>query len=287
MERIEHLLTSHPWIATLADKGLRVLVIIAIVIVCAKLIHIVCERILVVARDASSVKNGRAAEREKRVNTVTKLVDTSLRVILFGAALLMVLREFGVDITPLLTGAGIAGVALGFGSQSLVKDMIAGFFILIENQIRIGDVVKFNNLLSGTVERMELRVTAIRDGDGTLHILPNGEIKSVSNMTYEFSQAVVELPLPYSVDLKKLAEVVAPVVEALDQDPKWKMSLRSKPEFLGVSKFEPAHMVALIVAKTEPHARWAVDRELRRRIKIALDEAGIDLPRTSQQSENR
>ena len=277
MERIEHLLTGHPWIASLADKGLRVIVIIAIVIACAKLIHVICERILTVARNASNNGSGRTAEREKRVTTVVNLVDTSLRVILFGAALLMVLREFGVDITPLLTGAGIAGVALGFGSQSLVKDVIAGFFILIENQIRIGDVVKFNNLLSGTVERMELRVTAIRDGDGTLHMLPNGEIKSVSNMTYEFSQAVVELPLPYSVDLKKLAQVLTPIVSDLDQDPKWKMQLRGKPEFLGISKFEHTHMTALITVKTDPHSRWTVDREIRRRVKIALDDARIEL----------
>lgn len=275
MERLEEFLEKHHWITAIADRALRVLVIIAVVIICAKLIHVICERILKTARDSSSATNGRKAEREKRLATVIKLVDTSLRVILFGAAVMMVLREFGVDITPLLTGAGIAGVALGFGAQSLVKDMIAGFFLLVEDQIRIGDVVKVNNLLSGTVERMELRVTAVRDGDGTLHIVPNGEIKSVSNMTYQFSKALVELPLPYSVDLRKLALVVQPALDGLECDPKWRPMLRSKPEFLGISKFEHTHMTALIVATTEPHARWSVDREIRRRLKNVLDEARL------------
>lgn len=252
--------------------------IIAVVVLCAKLIHVICERILALARKTShQSSNGLAAEREKRLATVVRLLDTTLRVLLFGAALLMVLRELGVDITPLLTGAGIAGVALGFGSQSLVKDMISGVFLLVEDQIRIGDVIKVNNTLSGTVERMELRVTAIRDGDGTLHIVPNGEIKSVSNMTYEFSQAVVELPVPYATDIKKLADVLSPVVESLENEAEWKTLLRAKPQFLGISKFEPSYMTALIVAKTEAHGRWVVDRELRRRVKTALDSAGITL----------
>lgn len=278
MEQIEHLFARHPWIAIIADRAFRVLVIIAVVVVCAKLIHLICGRILVIAGKAKHQTNGRAAEREKRVATVVKLVDTTLRVILFGAALLMVLREFGIDITPLLTGAGIAGVALGFGAQSLVRDMISGFFLLIEDQIRVGDVIKVNNGLSGSVERMELRVTAIRDGDGTLHIIPNGEIKSVSNMTYEFSQAVVEIPVPYNTDIKKLYAALSEVAGTFDLDPKWKPELRSKPEFLGVTKFLDHHMAVVLTVKTEPHSRWSVDRELRRRAKEALDEAGVALP---------
>lgn len=276
MEDIESFFARHPWVASFADKALRVLVIIAVVLVCAKLIHVICTRILTRARKAHG--NSRAAEREKRLATVVQLVDTSLRVILFGAALLMVLREFGVDITPLLTGAGIAGVALGFGSQSLVKDMIAGFFLLIEDQIRVGDVIKINNALSGSVERMELRVTAIRDGDGTLHIVPNGEIKSVSNMTYDFSQSVVDLPIPYSADLKKVYVALTKVAQDLELDPKWKTELRSRPEFLGVTKFERDFMTVVLTAKTEPHSRWSVEREVRRRVVEALAQIGIGLP---------
>ncbi|MEW6058249.1 MAG: mechanosensitive ion channel family protein [Bdellovibrionota bacterium] len=275
MEQISTLLTRYPWLNTLIDRGLRVILIIAVVLVCAKLIHLISLQILAFAKKAHR-ENGHGREREKRIETVVKLVDTSLRVILFGAAILMGLRELGLDITPLLTGAGIAGVALGFGAQSLVKDTIAGFFLLVEDQIRIGDVIKLNNLLSGTVERMELRVIAIRDGDGTLHIVPNGEIKSVSNMTYDFACAVVDLPFTYQVDLKRLSEVLEKVACEFEEDPKWKMQLRSRVEVLGVTKFEHTHMTVEISAKTEPHSKWSVARELRKRVKFALDEAGVE-----------
>lgn len=273
MEQVNNLLLKYPWTASLG----HVLAIIAIVVVCAKLIHAICVRILGAAHK-TDLSDGNAREREKRLSTVIKLVDTTLRVMLYGAALLMVLRELGLDITPLLTGAGIAGVALGFGAQSLVKDVISGFFILIENQIRVGDVIRINNGLSGSVEKIELRVTAIRDGDGTLHIIPNGEIKSVSNMTYEFAQAVVDVHLVYQVDLKKTFDTLASVASEFENDPKWKKQLRNRPEFLGITKFDPSYMTLQLVVETEPHSRWSVSRELRRRIKLALDHEGIKLP---------
>ena len=266
MEAIQHSLVD-----VLAAKGLRIVVILAVVLVCAKLIHAISKGIL--------KRAGATGEREKRVATVVKLVDTSLRVMLFGAALLMALREVGLDITPLLTGAGIAGIAVGLGAQTLVKDVIAGFFILIENQIRVGDVIKVSNGLSGTVERMELRVTAIRDGDGTLHVIPNGEIKSVSNMTHDFGNAVVDVYIPYQADLKKASAALAKIADEFDGDPKWKMHLSGKPEFLGLTKLEATCMNLQIVVKTPPHSRWTVARELRARAVLALATEGVELPK--------
>jgi len=216
-------------------------------------------------------------EREKRLATLIKLLDTSLRVILFGAAFMMVLREFGLDITPLLTGAGIAGVALGFGAQSLVKDVISGFFILLEDQIRVGDVIKINNTLAGSVERMELRVTAIRGGDGTLHIIPNGEIKSVSNMTFEFGQALVDIPVNYSEDVNKCHEVFSAVAKEFSKEHEWHPQLKGDAEYIGITKFESNGMMLQIVAKTGPRSRWSIERELRHRVKLAADAAGISL----------
>jgi small conductance mechanosensitive channel len=259
------------------DRSLRVLLIIAIVLACAKLIGLVCRQILKAANGSKQGSPSHAHEREKRLSTVVGLIQTTLKVLLYGTALLMILREIGLDITPLLTGAGIAGVAVGFGAQSLVKDVISGFFILLEDQIRVGDVIKINAGLAGSVERMELRVTAIRDGDGTLHIIPNGEIKSVSNMTYEFAQAVVDVPLPYETDLKKLWPVLEKVASEFELDPKWKERLSGRPEFVGITKFDATFMVLQIAVKTEPHGRWAVAGELRRRVKLALDGAGIVL----------
>lgn len=277
MDHVSNLFSRYPWAEVLIARCLKVLLIVAIVVACAKLIQLVCNRILIVARKVNGELDSHGREREKRLQTVVSLSETTLRVMFFGAALLMVFREFGLDITPLLTGAGIAGVAVGFGAQSLVKDVISGFFMLIEDQIRIGDVIKINSTLSGSVERMELRVTAIRDGDGTLHVIPNGEIKTVSNMTYEFGQAVVDVPVPYQTDLKRLSATLVGVAHAFEEDPKWKSELRSRPEFLGVIKFEPDHMVVELVAKTEPHSRWSVSRELRYRVKLALDRDGFQL----------
>ncbi len=279
MDHLTTLFSRYPWLELLIERSTKVVLIIAVVFGCAKLIHVLSKRILASAHKAKQGTHKNAYEREKRLATVVKLIDTTLRVMLFAFGFLMLLRELGLDITPFLTGAGIAGVALGFGSQSLVKDVISGFFLLVEDQIRVGDVIKINSGLAGSVERMELRVTAIRDGDGTLHIIPNGEIKSVSNMTYEFANAVVDLPVPYQVDLKQLVKVLSEVARELENDPKLKDELRSRPEFLGIVKFEADHMLVEISVRTEPHSRWAVAREIRSRMMLALDAAGIGLPR--------
>lgn len=279
MQNMKSFFHFETWIELLIERSLKVLVIIAGVFVCAKLIHVICMRILDVAHENKDGSDSFKSERDKRLATVVKLVDTTLRVGLFSTATLMALREFGLDISPLLTGAGIAGVALGFGAQSLVKDVISGFFLLIENQIRLGDVVKVNNGLSGSVERMELRVTAIRDGDGTLHIIPNGEIKSVSNMTYQFAQSVIEIPVAYQTDIQLLDSVLKTVAEEFATDTRWKTELIGRPDFIGITEFKSHHMVVQLSAKTVPHSRWAVSRELRQRCKVALDKAGIQLPK--------
>lgn len=269
---------DNQWIERLIESGLKVLVIVAIVWGLGKLIHKICMSVLKRAH-ALADKNGgtRLHERDKRLSTVVSLLDATLRIILYAVGSLMALREFGLDITPFLTGAGIAGLAIGFGAQSLVKDVISGFFLLVEDQIRVGDVVKINGSISGLVERMELRVTAIRDREGALHMIPNGEIKTVSNMTYEFSKAVVSVPVPYAVGLKTLTETLSQVAEDLEHDPAWKGKLRTRPEFLGVTTFRPDHMMMELTVKTEPHERWAVSRELHRRVKLALEQAGISL----------
>lgn len=277
-EHISNLFQRHPWIELLIERSLKVLIIIALVLASAKLIHIICTRVIDVARKVKKDGDAHAHERDKRLKTVVQLLDATLRVLLFGVAFMMILREFGLDITPFLTGAGIAGVAVGFGAQSLVKDVISGFFLLIEDQIRIGDVVKINGTFSGVVEGMALRTTEIRDGEGTLHIVPNGEIKIVSNMTYEFGQAVVDVPIPYDTNLKILSETLTRVVREFEEDPRWKSELRNRPEYLGVTDFKPDYMHVEINVKTEPQSRWAVSRELHRRVKLALEEARIALP---------
>ena len=275
-DRVHHLLDRHLLLGQYLDHAFRIVLIIALVLIAAKLVNILIRGILAANRKkGASDLHGK--EREKRLATVLNLVEKAIRITIIVLAFMMVLREFGVDITPLLTGAGIAGVALGFGSQSLVKDVISGFFILIEDQIRIGDVIRINNGLSGSVERMELRVTAIRDGDGTLHIIPNGEIKSVSNMTYDFAQAVIDLPLPYRADLQKVFETLNAVVDEFSKDSIWSPELMGKVRVVGIVKFEAGFMLFELSAKTVPHSRWSVSAELRKRAVTALQAAGVSL----------
>lgn len=279
MEYLESFFSHHPWITNVTDRLFRIVLIIAVVVTCAKLIKILGSQFRKLANqrpvEAGPAQDSRALDRAKRLNTVMKLIETSARVILLGAGLLMILRELGLDVTPLLTGAGIAGVAIGFGAQSLVKDVISGMFLLLEDQIRLGDTVRINAGLSGTVERMELRVTAIRDGDGTLHIIPNGEIRSVSNMTYEFGRALVELPISYKSDIEQVSRTIQAVLDKFKAEESWRLRLRGDPVFVGITAFNVGAMVVQVVAETDAGARWSVATELRRRIKIAFDAENI------------
>jgi small conductance mechanosensitive channel len=271
----EHYFNPLKWFDLFIARGFRILVILAVVFICAKLIHLICIKILESARHSSE---GITSEREKRLATVVKIVDRSLRIMIFGAAGLMVLRELGLDITPLLTGAGIVGVAIGFGSQSLVRDMISGFFLLIENQIRVGDSIRINGGIAGTVERMELRVTAIRDGEGTLHTIPNGEIKSVSNMTYEFAQALVSVPLSYRVQSGRVADLLTTLGKEFSSDREWSRFLLGETEYAGITEFGPQSFTVQVSVKTLPHSRAVVSRELRRRIKDVFEREKIEMP---------
>ncbi|MGE4231934.1 MAG: mechanosensitive ion channel family protein [Bacteriovoracia bacterium] len=256
-----------------AAHAIHLALLLGVVLVFNKLIKIISKKIL--DHKAKVEDSSQRTEHEKRVATYVRLIETTLRVVFFGAAIMMALREMGLDITPLLTGAGIAGVAVGFGAQNLVRDVISGFFLLVEDQVRIGDSVQVAGV-SGIVERMDLRVTAVRDFDGTLHVLPNGEIKVVSNMTYGFAQAVVKVFVPFKVNYRDLTDVLTVVLTDLENDPEWSAHLRGKPELLGISDFSPNHLKLDIVARTKPHSRWAVAREIRRRVKIAFEKANIE-----------
>jgi small-conductance mechanosensitive channel len=281
MEHISQFIVGHfkpDFVELLFDRCIKIAVLFVGVLICSRAIHIVSRRVLKMSRYMADRGSN---ERDKRLDTVIKLTDTTTSVVLFTLAFMMALKEFGFDITPLLTGAGIAGVALGFGFQSLVTDLVAGFFLLLEDQIRLGDVIKVNDGLGGTVEHMAFRVTSIRDTDGTLHTIPNGEIKSVSNMTVQFGQALIDIPLPYQTDLKKVNDVLTTSAQEFRKDPKWKDLLLGDPQWVGVTDFKDDHLVVEVTLKTHPLSRWDVQNELRLRFKSALDAAGIALPTSS------
>ena len=213
----------------------------------------------------------------KREETLIRIFSWTSSIIILIVAVLMILQEGGVPIAPILASVGILGVAVGFGGQYLIKDIISGFFIILENQYRIGDVVRFEEV-SGTVEDISLRKTTLRDMDGIVHHVPHGEIKTVSNMSQEFSRINLDVGVSYSAELDEVIRIINEVGNAMFEDPKWKEMLITAPHFLRVNDLADSAVVVKIVADTQALQQWAVSGELRKRLKIAFDEAGIEIP---------
>lgn len=216
-------------------------------------------------------------ERSKRAETISRLLSTLTTVLVMGVAALIVLREFGVDITPILTGGAIAGLAVGFGAQHLVRDIIGGFFLILENQVRVGDVARINGL-GGLVEDIRLRTIQLRGLDGTVHVIPNGAINELSNMTKDFSFYVIDLGVAYKENTDHVVDVVREVAGALRRDPAYAPFILDDLEVLGVDDFSSSAVVIKVRIKTVPLKQWFVGRELRRRIKLAFDARGIEIP---------
>tara|TARA_B100000809_G_scaffold262601_1_gene313946 strand:- start:14277 stop:15512 length:1236 start_codon:yes stop_codon:yes gene_type:complete len=221
--------------------------------------------------------NADKIELVERVHTISGLVTNAVNIIVLSVASLMMLQELGVNITPLLTGAGIAGLAVGFGAQNLVRDVISGFFFILEDQVHVGDVVEVNGT-SGLVEAVKLRTLVLRDLSGTVHVVPNGEITTLSNKTKEFSYAVLDIGVAYKEDTDHVSAVLHDVGAELKSDSDFNNSILASLEILGVSEFGDSAVVIKIRIKTRPLKQWMIERELRRRIKKAFDAEGIEIP---------
>lgn len=202
--------------------------------------------------------------QEKQGRTVAQLLRSVGRLLIIALAILMSLNQF-INIGPILAGAGILGLAVSFGAQSLVKDVITGFFMLVENSISVGDTVEIAGK-SGTVERVTLRVVRLRDVDGTLHIIPNGQITTVSNQTRGWSRAVVDVTVAYDSDLDRALAVFREEARALAADPAWSRMLDGPPEVLGVQQLAERGVTIRTLLRTPPGNQWAVARAFRQRI---------------------
>ncbi|MCR3749771.1 small conductance mechanosensitive channel [Lentzea californiensis] len=212
--------------------------------------------------------------REQRARTIGSVLKSIVTILIFGIAFLEILIVVDINITPILTSAGILGVAIGFGAQNLVKDFLAGMFMLLEDQYGVGDVVDLGPA-TGTVEAVALRTTTIRDTGGTVWYVRNGEILRVGNSSQGFAVAVVDLPLSYGANLVEATQVLErKVAEVADKDP-LKADITAKPEVLGVEKFTPEGITLRVTAKTRPGRQWAVQRNLRAQLMPALEEAGF------------
>ncbi|HEX2204746.1 MAG TPA: mechanosensitive ion channel family protein [Longimicrobium sp.] len=215
--------------------------------------------------------------QEQRARTLVGLLRSIGRVIIGVIFIFMALGALGVELGPLLAGAGVVGLAISFGAQSLVKDVISGLFILIENQFGVGDVVRIEGV-SGAVERMTLRVVVLRDVHGVVHIVPNGEIKKVSNLTRTWSRVVLDVGVAYKEDPDRVMRVLREVGGELWDDPEWRPLLVDPVEVPGIEAFGDSAVNVRVMAKTLPLKQWDVARELRRRIKHRFDREGIEIP---------
>jgi small-conductance mechanosensitive channel len=233
---------------------------------------------------AALLETGETSLRaEQRIDALSSVLRSVVTFVIWLVAVLMCLGEVGIDLAPLLAGAGVLGVAIGFGSQSLVRDFLSGMFILIEDQFGVGDIVDLGDA-SGTVEAVSLRTTRLRAVDGTVWHMPNGEITRVGNMSQHWSRALLDVEVAYDTDLEHARHVIKRVADELWRED---TSVLDEPEMWGVEQLGASGIALRLVVKTTPSAQWKVSRELRERIKLAFDEEGIEIPFPQQMVWNR
>ena len=261
----------------LLQHGTRILIILALCVA----VYIVMKKIIpgTIGRTLSKTMEGQPeVEIEKRKTTLTRLFMGMIDVVIIVIGIFLVLTELGINIAALIAGFGVVGIAVGFGAQSLIKDLIAGFIIMIENQYNMGDVIKVAGVV-GVVEAVNLRRTLLRDLDGILHVVPNGEIKVTGNFTKMWSRAHLNISVAYKEDLDQVMSIIRKTWEELAQDPHWGQFIISKtPWLLRVNAFEDSGIIIKVVGETQPIKQWDVMGELRRRIKKVFDEQGIEIP---------
>ncbi|RME49201.1 MAG: mechanosensitive ion channel family protein [Chloroflexi bacterium] len=257
---------------------LHILLILALSLVAYYVLRLVTRRL---ERMLARQGDGLAEEREQYATTISSIVRSTGLVLIVIVAGIMILAEFGLNITPLLAGAGIIGLAAGFGAQTLVKDVISGLFILAERQFSVGDSIQVGDI-GGSVEKMTLRATFLRDVNGTRHVIPNGEIRILSNRTEGWAQSVLDIGIGYDESIGRAMGVLQAVGDELAADPEFNGLLLDRPAVVGVQELADSAVVLRMTAKTRPGKQFAVTRELRRRVKERFDAEGIDIPYPTQ-----
>jgi small conductance mechanosensitive channel len=224
------------------------------------------------------IEFGMASRKSQRLEALSAVSSSLFGFVVWTAAVLVILgNTFGINLTPFLAGAGIIGIALGFGAQDLVKDFMSGIFMLIEDQYGVGDVIDVGDA-TGTVEKISLRSTRLRDATGTVWHFPNGEIRRVGNMRQEWSRALLDVTIGYGSDIDLASEIIRKAADDMAKEEDFRGRFLDKPEVWGVESVSPDGVVLRLVIKTLPGEQWGLSRELRRRIKVALDEGGIEVP---------
>lgn len=266
--------TIRVWAAAHTQNAMRIVLILLLAWIVHRVLRSIIKRIERISDDGDP---NTTTELEKRAQTITRILRQASSVLVWSVTAMLVLAEFGVDLKPILAGAGILGLAVGFGAQTLVKDVITGFFILLENQIRVDDTITAAGC-TGVVEAVNLRTTVLRDYDGTTHIIPNSSITVVTNATRDWSRALLDVGVAYKEDTDRCEMVLREVGASIEKDPLFARRLIGPFEYPGVVKLGDSAVVLRVLVKTPAHDGPTVLRELRRRVKKAFDRAGIEIP---------
>lgn len=257
------------WLMT---TGIKIFLVIIITLIVMKVVRVVSSRLSVLF-----LKKKEGEESKKRALTLSSVIRNLLNVVVWVIALMTILGQLGIEIGPLLAAAGIVGIAIGFAGQSIVKDVINGFFILLWDQIRVGDVIQTAGK-GGLVENINLKMTVLRDLAGNVHFIPNGNIDVVTNMTKDYSRYVLDIGVAYREDVDEVMEIVKEIDEELRKDPHFKNDILEPVEILGLDKFADSAIVIKARIKTKPIRQWAVGREFNRRLKKKFDQRNIEIP---------
>lgn len=276
MEIVESFFSGVTW-EDLLGHALRITMVLVLAWIAMKVLRIFVGRLERNLIAQSAVEGEPPSESQKRIETITRLIRQGLLLALWITAGLVILQELGVEVGPIMASAGIAGVALGFGAQNLVRDVISGFFIILENQIRVGDVAVINGT-GGLVEKINFRTTVLRDNAGTVHVFPNGTINTLANMTNEWSAYVFNLRVAYHENVDKVVEVIRSVGQQMLADDKFKSKMLGEPEIFGIDALSDSAIVIQGRLKTKPIRQWDVGREFLRRIKLAFEANAIEIP---------
>ncbi len=247
----------------------HLVIVILIALILSRLIAALTNRVIKLA-EAKDARPG----RHSQIKTFTGILRTTLNAILWGLTAIQILQILGVNLGPLLASAGIAGVAIGLAAQTIVKDMLNGMLIILEDQFNVGDVVRLTGM-TGTVEMMTLRRTEIRDGDGTLYIVPNSQITTVANLNRDFSVATVNVSVDFSAAPDKVTKLLTSIAMEIRKDPAYSGDFLEDPQVLGVDSIKGSEVIYPVVFKTNAMKQYGAIREFRRRVRIALEDQGM------------